>query len=99
MDKLGGLAAHLYRWLVARDMRLSDEPDDTVNGGGEDGDEIKDGVAGLPPRHARMVAFAAHLLLILEGLGAAHTASDVTERGASEHARQVILYALISCQA
>ena len=95
-DRLAGLATHVYRWLVARDGTASggqyDDPEaQELDGGrknaGED-EEDPAGLAGLPPRHFRMVAFAAHLLLLLEGLGGATLAADLGNGGgALEHAK------------
>ena len=88
MDRLSGLAGHLYRWLVAREaapeaVHFDNEEDGGIAAAiGEEGSGgVGFGLSGLPPRHQRMVAFAAHLLLLLEGLGASSAAEDaVAER-------------------
>ncbi|GAX83501.1 hypothetical protein CEUSTIGMA_g10926.t1 [Chlamydomonas eustigma] len=87
-DNFSTLAAFLHGWLISQESLEGMETpySSAVEEGmqrrvssaggaveGEGGSELQ-GVSGLPGRHLRMVAFGAHLMLLLEGLGV--TASE-----------------------
>ncbi len=80
-DGVASLTEHLYSWLVAKGGR--GEGGAGAEAGplpGDEGDPSSGGAGGgggaAPSGHGRMAAFAAHMLLALEGLGVLGSAVD-----------------------